>query len=136
MPEKVTSEDEDADNECGTSSDSDLDDEYQPPVRIPTNSSDEVDDRFPPTVQPIVPECCVLPPRKRQGKNRKYHSTTPAQTSSEKEMAMGHKGCVNKDVERQKMNTNSPTYVRMKLMVKHCQGCRVLFDKAKRESAE
>ena len=134
MPEKVTSEDEDADNECGTSSDSDLDDEYQLPVRIPTNSSDEADDRFPLTVQPIVPERRVLPPRKRCGKNRKYHSTTPAETSSEEEMAMGHKGRVNKDVERQKMNTNPPTYVWMKPMVKRCQGCRVLFDKSERKA--
>ena len=47
---------------------------------------------------------------------------------------MGHKGRVLKDVERQKMNTNPPTYVRMKPMVKRCQGCRVLFDKSERKA--
>ena len=68
MPEKVTSEDEDADNECGSSSESDLDDEYRPPIQIPTDSSDEGDDRVPPRVEPIIPECRVLPVRKRRGK--------------------------------------------------------------------
>ena len=141
LPEKVTSEqeqDEDADNECGTSSDSDLDDEYRPAIQIQKDndedSTDAPDDRVPPTVEPIIPQRRVLPARKRRGKNRKYHSTTPAETSSEEEMAMGHKGRVLKDVERQKMNTNPPTYVRMKPIVKRCQGCRVLFDKSERKA--
>ena len=111
-------QDEDADNECETSSDSDLDNEYRPAIRIQKDndedSTDAPDDRFPPTVEPIFPQRRVLPAHKRCGKNRKYHSTTPAETSSEEEMAMGHKGRVLKDVERQKMNTNPPTYVRMK----------------------
>ena len=141
LPEKVTSEqeqDEDADNECGTSSDSDLDDEYRPAIQIQKDndedSTDAPDDRVLPTVEPIIPQRRVLPARKRRGKNRKYHSTTPAETSSEEEMAMGHKGRVLKDVERQKMNTNPPTYVWMKPIVKRCQGCRVLFDKSERKA--
>ena len=30
------------------------------------------------------------------------------------------------------MNTNPPTYVRIRPVIKHCQGCRVLFDKSER----
>ena len=131
-------QDEDADNECGTSSDSDLDNEYQLPIQIQADndedSSDAPDDRVPPIVEPIIPQHRVLPVRKWRGKNRKYHSMTLAETSSEEEMAMGHKGRVLKDVESQKMNTDPPTYVRMKPMVKHCQGCRVLFDKSEQKA--
>ena len=68
----------------------------------------EPDDRVPPRPEPIIPIRRVLPPRKRRGKNRKYHSTTPAETSSEEEMTIGHKGRVPKDMEKKKMNTNPP----------------------------
>ena len=30
------------------------------------------------------------------------------------------------------MNTNPPTYVRIRPVIKRCQGCRVLFDKSER----
>ena len=53
-----------------------------------------------------------------KGKNQKYHSTTPAETSSEEEMTIGHKGHVSKDMEKKKMNTNPPSYVRIRPIIK------------------
>ena len=50
--------------------------------------------------------------------NQKYHSTTPAETSSEEEMTIGHKGRVPKDMEKKKMNTNPPSYVRIRPIIK------------------
>ena len=111
--------DEDADNEEDGTSESDKD-EYWQPIDIGTDDDDDdddsdvnpdPDDRVPPRPEPIIPIRRVLPPRKRRGKNQKYHSTTPAETSSEEEMTIGHKGCVPKDMEKKKMNTNPPSYV-------------------------
>ena len=53
---------------------------------------------------------------------------TPAETSSEEEMSIGHKGHVQKDIKKKKMNMSPPTYVHIRPMIKRCQGCRVLFD--------
>ena len=71
----------------------------------------EPDDRVPLRPEPIIPIRRVLPPQRRRGKNRKYHSTTPAESSSKEEMTIGHKGRVPKDMEKKKMNTNPPSYV-------------------------
>ena len=43
-------------------------------------------------------------------------------------MTIGHKGCVPKDMEKKKMNTNPPSYVHIRPIIKQCQGCRVPFD--------
>ena len=43
-------------------------------------------------------------------------------------MTIGHKGRVPKDMEKKKMNTNPPSYVRIRPIIKRCQGCRVPFD--------
>ena len=43
-------------------------------------------------------------------------------------MTIGHKGHVPKDMEKKKMNTNPPSYVRIRPIIKRCQGCRVPFD--------
>ena len=35
-----------------------------------------------------------------------------------------------KDIEKKKMNSNPPTYVRIRIIIKCCQRCRVSFDKS------
>ena len=64
-------------------------------------------------LNPDIPQHRVMPARKRRGKNRKYMSTTAAESSSEEEIQVGQKGQVKKDIEKKKMNTNPPTYVRI-----------------------
>ena len=47
-------------------------------------------------------------------------------------MTISHKGRVPKDMEKKKMNTNPPSYVRIRPIIKRCQGCRVPFDSSDR----
>ena len=35
-----------------------------------------------------------------------------------------------KDIEKKKMSSNPPTYVRIRPIIKCCQGCRIPFDKS------
>ena len=131
LPEEVSLDEED-ENEADISSQSDKDEDYHPHLVGNGDTSDEPDDIVPPAPEPSIPECRVMPARKRCGKNRKYMSTTAAESSSEEELRIGQKGRVKKDIEKKKMNSNPPTYVRIQPIIKHCQGCRVLFDKSER----
>ena len=124
--------DEEDENEADISSQSDNDDDYHPHLVGNGDTSDEPDDIVPPAPEPDIPQCRVMPARKRRGKNRKYMSTTAAESSSEEEIRIGQKGRVKKDIEKKKMNTNPSTYVRIRPVIKLCQGCRVLFDKSER----
>ena len=131
LPEEVSLDEED-ENEADISSQSDNDDDYHPHLVGNGDTSDEPDDIVPPAPEPDIPQCRVMPARKRCGKNRKYMSMTAAESSSEEEIRIGQKGRVKKDIEKKKMNTNPPTYVRIRPVIKRCQGCRVLFDKSER----
>ena len=128
-PEEISLDEED-ENEANISSQSDNDEDYQPHAVGNGDTTDEPDDIVPPCPEPLIPERRIMPARKRRGKNRKYMSTTAAESSSEEEIRIGQKGRVNKDIEKKKMNTNPPTYVRIRPIIKRCQGCRVLFDKS------
>ena len=56
------------------------------PILLETVTSDEPDDIVPPAPEPDIPQRRVMPARKRRGKNRKYMSTTAAESSSEEEI--------------------------------------------------
>ena len=105
--------DEEDKNEADISSQSDNDDDYHPHLVGNSDTSDEPDDIVPPAPEPDIPQHRVMPARRRRGKNRKYMSTTAAESSSEEEIRIGQKGQVKKDIEKKKMNTNPPTYVRI-----------------------
>ena len=109
-PEEISLDEED-ENEADISSQSDNDEDYQPHAVGNGDTTDKPDDVIPPCPEPLIPECRIMPARKRRGKNRKYMSTTAAESSSEEEIRLGQKGRVNKDIEKKKMNTNPPTYV-------------------------
>ena len=102
--------DEEDENEADISSQSDNNEDYHPHLVGNGDTSDEADDIVPPAPEPGIPQCRVMPARKRRGKNRKYMSKTAAESSSEEEIRIGQKGWVKKDIE-EKMNTNPPTYV-------------------------
>ena len=91
----------------------DNDEDYQPHAVGNGDTTDEPDNIVPPCPEPLIPECRIMPARKRRGKNWKYMSTTTAESLSEEEIRIGQKGRVNKDIEKKKMNTNPPTYVRI-----------------------
>ena len=131
LPEEVSLDEED-ESEADISSQSDNDEDYHPHLVGNGDTSDEADDIVPPAPEPDIPQCRVMPARKRRRKNRKYMSTTAAESSSEEEIRIGQKGQVKKDIEKKKMNTNPPTYVRIRPVIKRCQGCRVLFNKSER----
>ena len=77
---------EEDENEADVSSQSDNDEDYHPNDVRNGETSDKPDDIVPPSAQPAIPECRVMPARKRPGKNRKYMSTTAAESSSEEEI--------------------------------------------------
>ena len=129
LPEEVSLDEED-ENKADISSQSDNDEDYHPHLVGNGDTSDEPDDRVPPAPEPDIPQRRVIPARKRRGKNQKYMSTTAAESSSKEEIRIGQKGRVKKDIEKKMMNTNPPTYVRIRPVIKRCQGCRVLFDKS------
>ena len=128
-PEEISFNEKD-DHEADVSSQSENDEDYQPDANLNGETSDEPDDVVPLAPEPVIPECRVLPARKRCGKNWKYMSNTVAESSSEEEIQIGQKGHVKKHIEKKKMNSNPPTYVQIQLIIKRCQGCRVPFDKS------
>ena len=85
LPEEVSLDEED-ENEADISSQSDNDDDYHPHLVGNGDTSDEPDDIVPPAPEPDIPQRRVMPARKRRGKNRKYMSTTAAESSSEEEI--------------------------------------------------
>ena len=84
--------DEEDENEADISSQSDNNEDYHPHLVGNGETSDEPDDIVPPAPEPAIPECRVMPARKRRGKNRKYMSMTAAESSSEEEIQIGQKG--------------------------------------------
>ena len=146
--EKYSSEEEeDNDADVEDLSSSDLGD-HQQQVRIRNVQINIVDDDFdddgsdegktemppPPQIQEKVVKKKVLPDRKDRGKNRKYkykyHMPTPEEegNSSDEECKKSDKRILPKQVEKMKMVSNPPTYVRIFNMVKRCSHCRLLFD--------
>ena len=103
--------DEEDENEADISSQSDNNEDYHHHLVGNGDTSDEADDIVPPAPEPDIPQHRVMPARKRCGNNRKYMSTTAAESSSEEEIRIGQKGRVKKDIEKKKMNTNPPIYV-------------------------
>ena len=77
---------EEDENEADISSQSDNDEDYHPHLVGNGETSDEPDDIVPPAPEPAIPECRVMPARKRCGKNQKYMRTTVAESSSEEEI--------------------------------------------------
>ena len=77
--------DEEDENEADISSQSDNNEDYHPHLVGNGETSDEPDDIVPPAPEPAIPKRRVMPARKRHRKNRKYMSTTAAESSSEEE---------------------------------------------------
>ena len=87
---------------------------------------------MPPPTQVVKKK--ILPDRKNRGKNRKYkykyHTPTPEEegNTSDEDRKKSDRRIILKEVEQRKMASNPPTYVKIFNMVKHCSGCRLLFD--------
>ena len=83
-PEEISLDEDE--NEANISSQSDNDEDYQPHAVGNGDTTDEPDNIVSPCPEPLIPECRIMPARKRHGKNRKYMSTTAAESSSEEEI--------------------------------------------------
>ena len=96
------------------------------------DGSDDGESQMPPPPQVVKKK--VLPDRKNRGKNRKYkykyHMPTPEEegNTSDEDHKKSDRRIIPKEVEQRKMASNPPTYVKIFNMVKHCSGCRLLFD--------